>query len=374
MPYDPKNPQINPYANLSGLLGQAATNPYVDPRQAAYGGGAQALAPMMGYQNRPVGLGQVLAAAGGGMAQGMQGAQQQNLQMQQIQQKMMDAKTARDAAAQQKLAMGRLATENPELANIIAAGGGTQAIESLLREPKDDRTPLEKNAEAAGMTIQEYQAMVQQTPLQRNAAASGMTVQEYRESQTRSKAEIEADVRIEKEIEKALPNKRQAIIATRDRYNIVQGAITDAIGYSKKSGVSGIAGQIASFSPTSDAAMLSNSVAMIRSKVGLDELKALKATGATMGALNESELNLLIDSLGKLDPHQRPEKLRSTLNTISRLMAKAQNNDLTAFGTMYPEEQLPFGEVAVPDVYEEPAPTQAGTPANIQAIIDKYRR
>lgn len=66
-----------------GLLGQdtpAAASGFgaglLSPQSMMFGGAAQAMAPLMGPQSRPVSMGQVLAAAGGGAMQGRFAAQQ----------------------------------------------------------------------------------------------------------------------------------------------------------------------------------------------------------------------------------------------------------------------------------------------------------
>jgi hypothetical protein len=55
---------INQY--IQGLLGQN----YQTPMQGGLLGAAQAVAPMAGYTSRPVSMGQVLGAAGGGAMRG----------------------------------------------------------------------------------------------------------------------------------------------------------------------------------------------------------------------------------------------------------------------------------------------------------------
>jgi len=130
------NPAVNPYANMSGMMG----NPYQNPMMGAMGGASRAIAPLMGPQERPVSMGQFLAAAGGGAMQGGQQAQMQNMQMQEVQQKFADAKTARERAAQQQSAMQNLAKQYPQYAHLIAAGKGDEVAAALTRAPVAAKT------------------------------------------------------------------------------------------------------------------------------------------------------------------------------------------------------------------------------------------
>jgi hypothetical protein len=54
----------------------------------------------------------------------------------------------------------------------------------------------------------------------------------------------------------------------------------------------------------------------LRSNMALDALKALKATGATLGSVSEKELELLESDIQKLNLNQRPEKVLQDLEKI----------------------------------------------------------
>jgi hypothetical protein len=56
----------------------------------------------------------------------------------------------------------------------------------------------------------------------------------------------------------------------------------------------------------------------LRSTLALDTLKDLKSTGATMGALNKEELNILLDDVTKLDLALGPDAVKKTLAKIDR--------------------------------------------------------
>lgn len=96
----------NPY-NLPGLL----ANAYQDPTMSAMGGASRAMAPMMGYTDKPTSIGQMLAAAGGGAVQGQQQANQSNINMGLMQQQIADAKAARESATQQATALSQLGAQ-----------------------------------------------------------------------------------------------------------------------------------------------------------------------------------------------------------------------------------------------------------------------
>jgi hypothetical protein len=56
----------------------------------------------------------------------------------------------------------------------------------------------------------------------------------------------------------------------------------------------------------------------LRSTLALDTLKDLKATGATMGALNREELQILLDDVTKLDLALGPDAVKKSLSKIDR--------------------------------------------------------
>lgn len=70
--------------------------------------------------------------------------------------------------------------------------------------------------------------------------------------------------------------------------------------------------------PISKAGQTQALVDSLRSTLALDTLKDLKATGATMGALNREELNILLDDVTKLDLALGPEAVRNSLYKIDK--------------------------------------------------------
>ncbi|AIB11779.1 hypothetical protein ABAZ39_07150 [Azospirillum argentinense] len=81
-------------ASTSPLLGGALPS----MQDYAFSGGLQAIAPLMGPQRAPVGMGQVLASLGGGMAAGRQQGQQDSLQLASLQQKLRQQEAIRKYA------------------------------------------------------------------------------------------------------------------------------------------------------------------------------------------------------------------------------------------------------------------------------------
>ena len=76
----------------------------------------------------------------------------------------------------------------------------------------------------------------------------------------------------------------------------------------------------------------------LQSQTMLQQLKNLKATGATMGALNESEGEALKKSFVNLSTTQSPERLLANLNEAKRLLGKFRGNLTTKYGV--PEAQV----------------------------------
>lgn len=70
----------------------------------------------------------------------------------------------------------------------------------------------------------------------------------------------------------------------------------------------------------------------LQSQTMLQQLKNLKATGATMGALNESEGEALKKSFVNLSTTQSPERLLANLNEAKRLLGKFRSNLTTKYG------------------------------------------
>lgn len=70
----------------------------------------------------------------------------------------------------------------------------------------------------------------------------------------------------------------------------------------------------------------------LRSQTKLHQLKNLKATGATMGALNESEGEALEKSFVNLSTTQSPARLQANLKEAQRLLTKFRSNLTAKYG------------------------------------------
>ena len=100
----------------------------------------------------------------------------------------------------------------------------------------------------------------------------------------------------------------------------------------------GIMGSLLSYIPGTGANIAEGLATTLRSNLALESLKALKATGATMGALNEKEFNALETQLTELDLSKGPETSKLALK---RIQTKYQNLVADAFRDA--EEQAAAG-------------------------------
>jgi hypothetical protein len=87
---------------------------------------------------------------------------------------------------------------------------------------------------------------------------------------------------------------------------------------------------------------LDQKILQLQSLVGLDELIAAKAAGATFGALTKSEMDLLISTAGSLNGLMAPADLKRTMNTVMDLNAKALVRQKSDFSEMYPDQARPW--------------------------------
>jgi hypothetical protein len=71
--------------------------------------------------------------------------------------------------------------------------------------------------------------------------------------------------------------------------------------------------------PESDARQLKAYVSSIQGNVGVDQLIKIKQTGAGLGQVPQSQLDLLSRLLGNLDQMQKPEELMDVFKRIDRI-------------------------------------------------------
>ena len=93
----------------------------------------------------------------------------------------------------------------------------------------------------------------------------------------------------------------------------------------------------------------------LKSQTKLQQLKNLKATGATMGALNESEGEALEKSFVNLSTTQSPDRLLANLKEAKRLLSKFRSNLTVKYG--------------VPDA---PVDLRPGTDPNQKTVTVEY--
>jgi hypothetical protein len=102
---------------------------------------------------------------------------------------------------------------------------------------------------------------------------------------------------------------------------------------------SGLLGSIASMNPSSDQYQMNKLIKNIHAAVGLEELIAVKARGATFGALSDTEMELLIASIQSLDPLLPKEVLSENLDNVMRLYEKGLNTAKKDFVEIYGEDE-----------------------------------
>ena len=140
-------------------------------------------------------------------------------------------------------------------------------------------------------------------------------------------------------------------------------AIDSAIEKSKGFFATGVTGQALQGFAGTDARDLAQAISTVEAAVGFDRLQEMRdssKTGGALGAINTKELELLSNSLGSLDPLQKPETLRKNLESIKEKYVKilksveaekyAFENDIT-FKT--PKEAMDFV-----DNFNAPSPQQ----------------
>jgi hypothetical protein len=102
-------------------------------------------------------------------------------------------------------------------------------------------------------------------------------------------------------------------------------AIDSAIEKSKSFFATGLTGQALQGFAGTDARDLAQAISTVEAAVGFDRLQEMRdssKTGGALGAINTKELELLSNSLGSLDPLQKPETLRANLESIKNRYEK----------------------------------------------------
>ena len=92
---------------------------------------------------------------------------------------------------------------------------------------------------------------------------------------------------------------------------------------------------------------LANSLMTIKSRIGFDELQAMREaspTGGALGQVSEREIDFLQSLMGSLAQDQKPNILRENLVTIRNFLAGRQGRYERAFNTKYPTLEQNMGQ------------------------------
>ena len=144
-----------------------------------------------------------------------------------------------------------------------------------------------------------------------------------------------------------------------------------AIRLSRSEFVGGNIGRASRYaSPSGDQRNLDNTVKQFKSLVGLDKLVAIKKEGGTLGALSESEMELLVATAGSLDTLADMDTLRENLRTVLNLYKKGIAGEINVFNEIY-SDAIPFRNM---ERLQETVVEGSMPPANqeLEKLIELY--
>jgi len=130
------------------------------------------------------------------------------------------------------------------------------------------------------------------------------------------------------------------------------------------SGRTGVVGRVVS--PGGDQAKLDQTVLQFKGLVGLDKLLAIKAQGGTLGALSESEMELLTSTIGSLDTITDMDTLRENVKEAVRLYKKGISGEIESFKEIYKE--APFKNTGLLTIKN----AGSGISQKAQELIEQY--
>lgn len=169
-----------------------------------------------------------------------------------------------------------------------------------------------------------------------NAKIAAMNAQIARESNDLKRQELALkaqDAKIERD--EKVRAKVAEVNATRldidNMLSTVQQAL-DTSGLVRWGATGPIAGHVPGAVVGSEVNDFRETLKTLKSQTKLQQLKNLKATGATMGALNEAEGESLEKSLVNFSVTQSPERLLANLNEAKRLLTKFRSNLTAKYG------------------------------------------
>lgn len=120
--------------------------------------------------------------------------------------------------------------------------------------------------------------------------------------------------------------------------------------------------------PASDANALKGYLSTIKANIGFQELRDMKASGATLGQIAVAELQFLQDIMGSLDQNLAVDVLRDNLIDVRNVYAAADasfveqiNRNTEMFGTRQSPRGNPFAGGGA-QTMQAPAPASTATP------------
>ena len=161
------------------------------------------------------------------------------------------------------------------------------------------------------------------------------------------KAEGEAKTQVK--LAEALPTRIQGIETKLSNLPFLDRNLQKVKDLAASPTTSGKLGVLTGLDPSSDQFLLNEAVVQFQSLIGLDSLVRLKATGATMGALNKEEMGLLVNKVGSLNTLADPSMLSETLDTVMYLYKKGIRGDQDKFAREYPDETPTWQLLDVPN-------------------------
>ena len=111
--------------------------------------------------------------------------------------------------------------------------------------------------------------------------------------------------------------------------------VNEAVGLTTEIGTTGLAGSILKHMPGSNANQLRDVLGVVQSKVALDRLAQVKATGATLGQVSNVELKMLQDSFDALGQNLKGERLREALVNYATNLQNIESKIAGAYQSKY---------------------------------------
>lgn len=117
----------------------------------------------------------------------------------------------------------------------------------------------------------------------------------------------------------------------------IGGLVNEALGLSARAGTTGLSGTMIKNIPGTKANQLKAVLEVVTSKVALDRLAQVKATGATLGQISEKELTMLQNSFDALQQNLSGERLRSALLNFATRLNNIESEIASSYEKKYGE-------------------------------------